>query len=98
MEELLNSNKVVIPIDDQERTFLLESDVPSIIFTGDGMMESPRARWYYDILSQSAKHAVILTGHTARGSFARQLLDKETYQPDAVCSTYAIKFIKDCPM
>ncbi|MEC0089484.1 MBL fold metallo-hydrolase [Paenibacillus macquariensis] len=78
IEELLNSNKVVIPIDDQERSCLLESDVPSIIFTGDGMMESPRARWYYDQLSQSEKHAVILTGHTARGSFGREVLNKGT--------------------
>ncbi|RUT45319.1 MBL fold metallo-hydrolase [Paenibacillus anaericanus] len=78
MDKVLNSSNVTVPSDDQERMQLLARDMPSIIFTGDGMMESPRARWYYDQLSQSSKHAVILTGHTARGSFARKILDEET--------------------
>lgn len=82
MDKVLNGSKVTVPSDDQERMQLLARDMPSIIFTGDGMMESPRARWYYDQLSQSAKHAVILTGHTARGSFARKILDEETMAPE----------------
>jgi Cft2 family RNA processing exonuclease len=78
IEAMLNSNKVIIPLDDQDRSSLLERDIPCIIFTGDGMMESPQARWYYEQLSKWAKHSVILTGHTPRGSFARQLLDEGT--------------------
>lgn len=78
IKKTISSNKVVIPLDDEVRICLLERDVPCIIFTGDGMMESPRARWYYERLSQSVKHRVILTGHTARGSFARKLLEEGT--------------------
>jgi predicted metal-dependent RNase len=79
--DVLNSSKVIVPSNDDERMSLLEGDIPCIIFTGDGMMDSPRARWYYDKLSQSsshANHAVILTGHASRGSFARTILEQDT--------------------
>ncbi|NWL87976.1 MBL fold metallo-hydrolase [Paenibacillus sp. 79R4] len=82
IEEAILAPHVYVPDTQEERLRLLEREEPLIIFTTDGMMESPRARWYAERLSLSSAHAIVITGHASDGTFARRLLrggTEETY-------------------
>ncbi|GGG12814.1 MBL fold metallo-hydrolase [Paenibacillus aceti] len=81
IEAAIDSSTVHVPSSQEERLHLLQGTVPLIILTTDGMMESPRARWYADQLALSADSAIIITGHASEGTFARRLLKKETEEP-----------------
>ncbi|WP_322745722.1 MBL fold metallo-hydrolase [Paenibacillus donghaensis] len=78
IEEAMNSPHVHVPSSQDERLRLLQGKDPLIIFTTDGMMESPRARWYAERLSSSTDHAIVITGHASEGTFARRLLKGKT--------------------
>ncbi|AET58390.1 metal-dependent RNase, consists of a metallo-beta-lactamase domain and an RNA-binding KH domain [Paenibacillus terrae HPL-003] len=88
IEHVLHSGRIFVPRDAAERVRLLEQNAAAVIVTGDGMMDSPRARWYYQYLSdhppsagdgegsgKSNHNGVILTGHASSGSFGKHLLD-----------------------
>ncbi|AZS15159.1 MBL fold metallo-hydrolase [Paenibacillus lutimineralis] len=85
IEEAINVPHVHVPGSQEERLQLLEGEAPFIIFTTDGMMESPRARWYAERLSLSSAHAIVITGHASQGTFARRLLRGET--EETYCET-----------
>lgn len=85
IEEAMNAPHVHVPDNQEERLRLLEGEEPLIIFTTDGMMESPRARWYAERLSLSASHVIVITGHASDGTFARRLLRGET--EETYCET-----------
>ncbi|TKH45402.1 MBL fold metallo-hydrolase [Paenibacillus terrae] len=89
IEHVLHSDRIFVPRDAAERVRLLEQSAAAIIVTGDGMMDSPRARWYYQYLSdqpssvgegkgsgKSNHNGVILTGHASSGSFGKHLLER----------------------
>lgn len=61
---------------DEERRarFVQPGAKPGIILTGDGMMQSPKAQWYYEQLRGSSRNGIILTGHASRHTFADRLL------------------------
>ncbi|MCS7463837.1 MBL fold metallo-hydrolase [Paenibacillus doosanensis] len=46
----------------------------AIVFTSDGMMQSAKCRWYYEVLKRRGGYRVILTGHLAQGSLGRRLI------------------------
>lgn len=48
---------------------------PSIIFTSDGLLETPIAQTYYHRLSHDARHAVLFTGHLYEGSFGAKVYE-----------------------
>ncbi|WP_025683188.1 MBL fold metallo-hydrolase [Paenibacillus maysiensis] len=88
IERVLHSGRIFVPRDAAERVRLLEQNAAAMIVTGDGMMDSPQARWYYQYLSdhplsagdgegsgKSNHNGVILTGHASSGSFGKHLLD-----------------------
>ncbi|MGW8959679.1 hypothetical protein [Paenibacillus sp. NPDC055715] len=85
---VLHSGRIFVPRDAAERLRLLEQNAAVMIVTGDGMMDSPRARWYYQYLldhppsagdgegsGKSNHNGVLLTGHASSGSFGKHLLD-----------------------
>ncbi|ASR50040.1 MBL fold metallo-hydrolase [Paenibacillus kribbensis] len=94
IEQVLNNDRVFVPRNNEERMRLLEQNTAAIIVTGDGMMNSPRARWYYQYLSDHPSkggdtnsrkinnNGVILTGHASRGSFGKYLLDCTNQKTD----------------
>lgn len=94
IENVLNNDRIFVPLHAAERARLLEEHPQAVILIGDGMMESPRARWYYQYLSgtpgkgegKENSHGIILTGHTASGSFGQHLLGRSG-QKD-VCSVW----------
>lgn len=59
----------------EERTKLLEKYEASLWFIPDGMMQSSLARWYYGMWAPEVQNLILLTGHTATGTFAHQLLE-----------------------
>ncbi|MGQ8873667.1 MBL fold metallo-hydrolase [Paenibacillus sp. TSA_86.1] len=72
------------------RTRLLEEHEASLWFIPDGMMQSSLARWYYKMWALEAENLVLLTGHTAAGTFAHQLLENpEKY---GVCKVKKVRF------
>jgi Cft2 family RNA processing exonuclease len=83
IERVLYSGRIFVPRDTAERVRLLERNASAIILTGDGMMDSPRARWYYQYLSdgpgtgsgEGNDNGIILTGHASSGSFGKSLLE-----------------------
>ncbi|WMT43086.1 MBL fold metallo-hydrolase [Paenibacillus sp. D2_2] len=85
IEGAMKTLHVHVPGSQEERLHLLEGEEPFIIFTTDGMMESPRARWYAERLSFSSNHAIVITGHASEGTFARRLLRGET--EETYCET-----------
>lgn len=61
--------------DAAQRTQLVQPGAqPGIILTGDGMMQSPKAQWYYEQLRCDPRSGIILTGHASRDTFADRLL------------------------
>ncbi|ANY66883.1 hypothetical protein BBD42_10690 [Paenibacillus sp. BIHB 4019] len=74
MEPLLASGRLTIVANEEERLRALARKGSSLIFTNDGMMQSEVARWYYEQLSGAARHAVLLTGHLAAGSYGEMAL------------------------
>lgn len=50
------------------------SDQGKIIFTPDGMLQSPIAQQHYERLCGDARNKVIFTGHLAKGSYGQKLL------------------------
>ncbi|WP_434748392.1 MBL fold metallo-hydrolase [Paenibacillus amylolyticus] len=72
------------------RTRLLEEHKASLWFIPDGMMQSSLARWYYEMWALEAENLILLTGHTAAGTFAHQLLeDPEKY---GVCKVEKVRY------
>ncbi|WP_258166163.1 MBL fold metallo-hydrolase [Paenibacillus sp. PCH8] len=63
-----------LPTTTQEREQLLDQHAASLWFIPDGMMQSSLARWYYSQLSDREENLILLTGHTAHGTFADKLL------------------------
>ncbi|WP_025719744.1 MBL fold metallo-hydrolase [Paenibacillus sp. 1-18] len=94
IEQVLSDDSVFVPRNHAERIRLLEQNAAAIIVTGDGMMDSPRARWYYQYLSDHPSlggdtddgkvnnNGVVLTGHASRGSFGKHLLDCTSQKTD----------------
>ncbi|MDO7907511.1 MBL fold metallo-hydrolase [Paenibacillus sp. JX-17] len=78
IEAAMHSGDICVPGSPEERLRLLKGSQPLIIFTTDGMMESPRARWYAERLASASQHAIVITGHASHGTFARRLLSEET--------------------
>ncbi|ANS77337.1 hypothetical protein AWM70_19210 [Paenibacillus yonginensis] len=68
-------DRILVPSQDEERLEALVNKGPCLIFTADGMMESPKARWYFKHLAGNKRNAVIITGHAARHTFARNILE-----------------------
>lgn len=46
---------------------------PAVLFTPDGLMESPVAQSYYYQLCDASRHAVLFTGHLYEGSFGAKV-------------------------
>lgn len=90
IEEALSSPHLHVPACQDERLRRLQGNHPLLIFTTDGMMESPRARWYASRLAPDANHAVVITGHASEGTFARRLLKGETVEMS--CETVRIGY------
>lgn len=59
----------------EERTAMLTKYEASLWFIPDGMMQSSSARWYYEKWAPEVQNLILLTGHTAAGTFAHQLLE-----------------------
>ncbi|MFE4713977.1 MBL fold metallo-hydrolase [Paenibacillus sp. NPDC056722] len=74
IQALLNSDKLHIVSDPDQRRQAMDQSSGAIIFTGDGMLLSSTARWYYDQLSTNPSSQVIFTGHLPAGSFAQRLV------------------------
>ncbi|MFF2019946.1 MBL fold metallo-hydrolase [Paenibacillus sp. NPDC058177] len=74
IQALLNSDKLHIVSDSDQRRQAMDQSNGAIIFTDDGMLLSSTARWYYDQLSASPSSQVIFTGHLPAGSFAQGLV------------------------
>ncbi|NEW08387.1 MBL fold metallo-hydrolase [Paenibacillus sp. SYP-B3998] len=72
--EALSNGSFEVIRDEVERERLLTEEQPSIFFTSDGMMQSPKARWYYEKLRSKPANGILITGHVAKGSSAHQLL------------------------
>lgn len=54
---------------------LVDGAGAAVIFLTDASLQSEGARAFFDRMRDSARHAVLVTGHTAAGSLARRLLD-----------------------
>ncbi|WP_338553470.1 MBL fold metallo-hydrolase [Paenibacillus sp. KS-LC4] len=74
IEKLLASDRLTIVASEEERLRALAGKGSSLIFTNDGMMQSEVARWYYQQLASVSRHAVLLTGHLASGSYGEMAL------------------------
>ncbi|PYE42341.1 MBL fold metallo-hydrolase [Paenibacillus barcinonensis] len=74
----------------EERSEWLEQDGASIWFIPDGMMQSSLARWYYGEWASDVNNMILLTGHTARGTFAYQLL--ENPQQFGICQVQKVRY------
>ncbi|MFD0679210.1 MULTISPECIES: MBL fold metallo-hydrolase [unclassified Paenibacillus] len=72
--QFLKDPKVVVVETKEQREQAAAAASSSLVFTNDGMMQSAKSQWYYEHLSQQGRGSVILTGHLAKGSFAKQLL------------------------
>ncbi|MNI77968.1 Beta-Casp domain protein [compost metagenome] len=75
----------------EHREQAVTAEGPGVLFTGDGMMQSKRAQWYYRRLKEGEYHGVILTGHLARGSFGQRLLQAEA-DPNCSLQVQAIRY------
>lgn len=62
-------------VDKVNRTSVLE-DGSGVYLFGDGMMTSPVSRQYFDAVKTDPRSAVIISGHSAKGTLANQLLDE----------------------
>lgn len=71
-----------------DRDQLLFEDA-QIIFTSDGMMQDKVSQTYYRRIQQDPVNRVIFTGHLARGSFGRELLN---HQNDSECQVEWIRY------
>jgi len=91
IQRVVQGNHVVVPSDDQERNLYLDGTRPCIVITNDGMMDSERARWYYERLSKEERNGIILSGHLAKESFASRLLEKST-QSSPGCTVQHIRY------
>ncbi len=59
----------------ERRIEVVQPDVqPGIILTGDGMMQSSKAQWYYEQLRHNPRNGIILTGHASKHTLADRLL------------------------
>ncbi|MDU0330652.1 MBL fold metallo-hydrolase [Paenibacillus barengoltzii] len=83
-------HRIILPKNNEERLQALGQKGPCVIFTSDGMMESPRARWYFDQVAGDPKHAVVITGHAARHTFAHNILVGGINKPD--CRVHHIRY------
>ncbi|WP_342553846.1 MBL fold metallo-hydrolase [Paenibacillus sp. FSL R7-0652] len=74
----------------EKRKELLEKHGASLWFIPDGMMQSSLARWYYEVWASDANNLVLLTGHTAAGTLAHQLL--ESPEQYGVCGVKKVRY------
>ncbi|USG67023.1 MBL fold metallo-hydrolase [Brevibacillus ruminantium] len=87
----LNAPNMRVIRSSAEREKELAQAKSCIILTGDGMMESERAGWYYEQLRGQTQNTIILTGHLAAESLGRQLLEKAV-PSDHACDVRFIRY------
>ncbi|MBB6024420.1 Cft2 family RNA processing exonuclease [Paenibacillus sp. JGP012] len=74
----------------EERSKCLKTYGASLWFIPDGMMQSSLARWYHGEWATNANNLILLTGHTAGGTFAHQLL--ENPRQYGMCSVKKVRY------
>ena len=67
-------NAVIIP-DGPSRSLALSAPGPAVYLTGDGMMSSPAAAAYFEVLKGDARNCILITGHTARSALGSRIFD-----------------------
>ncbi len=94
MDALFNSKNLCIVSTPAERSKALQNLKKGILFTNDGMMQSPKAQWYFRALSAYPSNHVIFTGHLAAGSFGQTLLQQSELEipSDVLCKVSRIRY------
>ena len=64
-------------VSDQNRANVLEPDQSGIYLFGDGMMTSAVSMVYYEAVRQDSRSRIIISGHSAKGTLANQLLSSD---------------------
>ena len=62
-------------VSDENRAAVLQPDRSGVYLFGDGMMTSPVSKEYYDAVRDDSHSRIIISGHSAKGTLANQLLD-----------------------
>ncbi|MBR0230436.1 MAG: hypothetical protein IJL94_03510, partial [Erysipelotrichaceae bacterium] len=52
-------------------------DKPSVILVSDGMMTTARSKAYYELIKDDKNSLIVITGHSAKGTLANSLQDKD---------------------
>ncbi|MEW4368856.1 MBL fold metallo-hydrolase [Paenibacillus kandeliae] len=78
VQQMLHSRHLMLMYDEPSADMLYAeySDQGKIIFTPDGMLQSPIARQHYERLCRDGRNKVIFTGHLAKGSYGQKLLNE----------------------
>ncbi|MDR6554125.1 MBL fold metallo-hydrolase [Paenibacillus qinlingensis] len=94
LAEALSSSRSAIISTDDDRERLLQEDIAcsraAIWITTDGMMQSVKAQWYYDMLRNHNNNGILITGHAAKGTTAHRLLALP--DEDRGCRIRAIRY------
>ncbi|MBQ1877487.1 MAG: MBL fold metallo-hydrolase [Erysipelotrichaceae bacterium] len=61
-------------INNENRQAILEEGIPGVYLFADGMMTSAISPPYFNAVKDSEKNIILITGHTARGTMANDLL------------------------
>ncbi len=61
-------------INNENRQAILEEGVPGVYLFADGMMTSAVSPLYFNAVKDSDRNIILITGHTARGTMANNLL------------------------
>lgn len=86
----LDDPRLIVVEGDDQRELAFAAGRGGLYFTGDGMMQSDRAQWYYRKLAAQGGGCVILTGHLAEGSFGQRLLAAGPAERD--CAVLACRY------
>ena len=90
IEQFLDGQSWHLPKSWEDRERLLNQHAASLWFIPDGMMQSSLARWYYSQLAESSENLILLTGHTAVGTFAQKLVQNP--EEHGVCEVQKIRY------